>query len=51
MFWFIKLVVIELLCFSRSLAGIVDTCGHTKCKSLNNQQCMTQHTMLLSICS
>ena len=34
------------LSFSGSLANIVNTCGHSKCISLNNQQCMTQPTLI-----
>ena len=36
---------IGLLCFSRPLASIVNTPGHAKRLSSNNQQCMTQPTL------
>ena len=35
---------IRLLSFSKSLTSIVNAFYHTKCISLNNQQCMTQPT-------
>ena len=37
---------IALLSFSGFLASIVNTPGHTKCLSWNNQQCMTQLTLI-----
>ena len=46
MFQLIKQVFIELLCFSRSLACIFNTPDHTKFISLNNEQCMTQYTLI-----
>ena len=46
MFELIKKVFIRLLFLSRSLASIDNTPGHTKCLSLNNQQCMTQPTIV-----
>ena len=46
MFELIKQVFIGLLFLSRSLASIVNSPGHTKCLSLNNQQCMTQPTVV-----
>ena len=46
MFWLMKQVFIGLLCFSKSLASIVNTPNHTKCISLNNQQYMTQPTLI-----
>ena len=46
MLGFIKQVPIELLCFSRSLANIVNIPGHTKWKSLNNKPCMTQPSLI-----
>ena len=36
----------RLLYFSGILAGIVNTSNHTKCISLNNQQCMTRPTFI-----
>ena len=45
MFRVIKPVLIALLSFSVSLSSIFNTPGHTKCTSLNNQQCMTQPTL------
>ena len=45
MFLLIKQVFIWL-CFSKSLSSIVNTPGHTKCISLNIQQCMTQPTLI-----
>ena len=42
----IEQVPIGLLCFSRSLASIVNIPGHTKCVFLNNQQCMAQSTLI-----
>ena len=41
MFWLMKQVFIRL-----SLASIVNTPNHTKYISLNNQQCMTQPTLI-----
>ena len=41
----IKQLFIGLLCFSKSLLSIVNTPGHVKCSSLNNQQLMTQTTL------
>ena len=41
-----KQVFIGLLCFSKSLASIVNTPNHKKCISLNNQQYMTQPTLI-----
>ena len=35
-----------LLNFSTSLSGIADTPGQVKCISLNNQQCVTQRTLI-----
>ena len=46
MFWLIKQAFIKLLRFSRSLASIVNASDHTKCVSLNSQQCMTQLTLI-----
>ena len=37
---------IALLSFSGSLASIVNTPDHIKCVSWNNQQCMTQPTLI-----
>ena len=42
----IQQVLFALLSFSGSLAGIAHVSGHTKCVSLNNQQCMTQPTLI-----
>ena len=42
----VRKVLIGLLCFSRSVASIVNNPGHTKCISLNNEQCMTQCTFI-----
>ena len=42
----VRKVLIGLLCFSRSVASIVNTPGHTKCISLNDEQCMTQWTFI-----
>ena len=39
MFWLVKQVVIGLFCFGDFY---VNAPGHTKCISLNNQQCRTQ---------
>ena len=41
-----KQVSIALSSFSRCLASIVIVPGHTKCIFLNNQQCMTQPTLI-----
>ena len=38
--------LIGLLCFSKYVTMIINTPGHTKCISLNNQQCMTQSTLI-----
>ena len=46
MFGLIKQVFIVLLIFSRSLANILNAPNHRKCISLNNQQCMTQPTLI-----
>ena len=37
---------IRLLNFSGFLASIVNSSNHTKCKFLNNQQCMNQPTLI-----
>ena len=46
MFGLIKQVFIGFLCFSRSLPSIVSIPSHTKCISLNKQQCITQPTLI-----
>ena len=46
MFWLIKQIFFGLFCFSRSLASIANTPGHTKCISLINQCCLCEHTPL-----
>ena len=46
MFGFIKQVLIGLLCFSKTLASIVNTSDHIKCIPLNNQQYMCQPTVI-----
>ena len=46
MFRFIKQVLIGLLCFSKALASIVNTSDHIKCIPLNNQQYMSQPTVI-----
>ena len=46
MFNIIKQVFIVLLIFSGFLASIVNAPDHIKFKSLNNQQCMTQPTLV-----
>ena len=43
---FIKQVFIGLLSSSESLASIFNASSHTKSTSLNNQQCMTQTTLI-----
>ena len=48
MFGLIKKVFIGLLNFIKSLSSIVNTPDHVKCISLNNQQCMTQPTLINS---
>ena len=45
MLWLIKQIFVRLLCFSRSLTRFINTPGHAKCVSLNNQQCLTQPTL------
>ena len=47
MFGLIKQVFIGLVCFGRFLASIVNTPGHTKCITLNNQPCITQSTLII----
>ena len=42
----IKQIFIVLFCLCRSLDSIVNISGHTKCISLNNQQCITQPTLI-----
>ena len=42
----VKKVFIGCLSFSRSLSGIVNAPDHIECISLNNQQCMTQPTLI-----
>ena len=32
--------------FTRLLASIINASNHTKCESLNNQQCMTQPALI-----
>ena len=49
MFGLIKQVFIGLLSFIKSLSSIANTPDHVKCISLNNQQCMTQPTLLIHI--
>ena len=49
MFSLIKQVFIVLLGFSGSLASIVNASNHTKCTFLNNQQCMTQPTLIINL--
>ena len=46
MFWIIQQLFIGLLCFSPSLSSIVNTPDHVKYISLNNQQYMTQPTLI-----
>ena len=46
MFGLIKQVYIGLLSFSGSSATIVSAHDRIKCVSLNNQQCMTQPTLI-----
>ena len=46
MFELIKPVFIGLLCFSKSFSSIVNTPDYIKCISLNNQQCITQPTLI-----
>ena len=46
MFGFIRQVLIGLLCFSKTLASIVNTSDHIKCIPLNNQQYMCQPTVI-----
>ena len=46
MFGIIKQVFIAVLSFSGSLASIVNTPDHIKFISSNNQQCMTQPTLI-----
>ena len=46
MFGRIKQVFIKFLCFNKSLSSIANTRDHVKCISLNNQQCMTQSTLI-----
>ena len=46
MFGLIKQVFIGLLCFSKSLCSIGNTPDHVKFISLNNQQCITQPTLI-----
>ena len=46
MFEHIKQVFIELQGFSKSLCSIANTPDHVKCLSLDNQQCMTQPTLI-----
>ena len=40
MFGFFKKMFVGLL------TGVVNACNHTKCVSLNNQQCVTQPTLI-----
>ena len=49
MFGLIKQVFVGLLSFIKSLSSIANTPDHVKCISLNNQQCMTQPTLLIHI--
>ena len=46
MFGLIKQVFIRLLYFNKSLSSIANTPDHLKCISFNNQQCMTQPTLI-----
>ena len=46
MFELIKQVFIGLLCFSKALSSNSNTPEHVKCIFLNNQQCMTQPTLI-----
>ena len=46
MFWLIKQIVVGFLCFSKFLSSIGNTQNHVKCLSLNNQECMTQPTLI-----
>ena len=46
MFKLIKQVFITLLSFNRSLASIFNTAGHTECTFSNNQQVMSQLTLI-----
>ena len=46
MFALIKQVFLGWLCYSKSLSSIANTPDHVKCISLNNQQCMTQLTLI-----
>ena len=46
MFGLIKKVFIGLLRFSKFLSSIVNTHDHVKYISLNNQECMTQPTLI-----
>ena len=45
-FGFIKERFIRLLSFSSLLAGMANVSGHIKCISLNNQSCVTRHTLI-----
>ena len=42
----IRQVFIGLLCFNKSLSRIFNTLHHVKCMSSDNQQCMTQPTLI-----
>ena len=44
MFRLIKQVFIGLLCFNKPLSSTASTLDHVKCRSLDNQQGMTQLT-------
>ena len=46
MFWLIKQTFFGLFCFSRSLASIVNTSGHTKCIPLKSQHCTSEPTLI-----
>ena len=46
MFRLIKQVFIALLSFSKSLSSIANSPSHVKCISLNDQQWMTQPTLI-----
>ena len=48
MFSLIKQLFIGLLCFNKSLFSIVNSLNRVKCISFNNQQCMTQPTLINS---
>ena len=45
MFRLTKKELIALLSFSGSLTSVVNIPGHTKCISVNNQQCTTKPTL------